>query len=155
MLSPELPPPPVAVESVAMTRLLHVLVVDDNADTADSMAMLIKLVGHEVRTANDGVAALQAALALVPDVVLLDIGLPRMDGYEVAAQMRQQVALRSTVLVATTGYGQEADRQRSAEAGFDHHLVKPVDFDKLQQILAGVAANANYLAGGGAAPINP
>ena len=98
--------------------------------------MLLQESGHEVRTAYDGPAALEAALDYRPNVVLLDIGLPGLNGFEVAKRLRQQPALQNVVLVAMTGYGQESDRQRSQEAGFDHHLVKPVDFGKVLQILA-------------------
>jgi two-component system CheB/CheR fusion protein len=96
------------------------------------------VLGKQLYTAHDGPSTLEAALAFQPDVVLLDIGLPGMDGYEVAKWMRQELTLQNTVLVAVTGYGQESDRQRSQEAGFDHHLVKPLDIDALQQLLAEV-----------------
>ena len=115
---------------------LKVLVVDDNEDSAESLAMLLQVCGHDVRLAHDGLRALEEATDYRPDVVLLDIGLPKMDGYEVAAKLRQQPEYLTCVLVALTGYGQESDRQRSLDAGFDHHLVKPADFAKLQQILA-------------------
>ena len=121
---------------------LRVLVVDDNVDTAETLAMLLEESGHDVRTAHDGPTALEAALDYRPDVVLLDIGLPGLDGYEVAKRMRQQPVLKNVVLVAMTGYGQESDRQRSQEAGFDHHLVKPAEFGKVQQILATVSEKA-------------
>ena len=97
--------------------------------------MLLKESGYDVRTAPDGSTAVQAALDFRPDVVLLDIGLPGMDGYEVAKRIRQQPVLRSVVLVALTGYGQEADMQTSLQVGFDHHLVKPISFKNVQQIL--------------------
>ena len=103
-----------------------------------SLAMLLQESGHEVRTAHDGPTALEAALDYRPDVVLLDIGLPGLNGYEVAKRLRQQPALQNVVLVAMTGYGQETDRQRSQEAGFDHHLVKPVDHKQLSEVLATV-----------------
>ena len=103
------------------------------------MALLLRESGHDVRTAHDGPTALEAALDYRPDVVLLDIGLPGLDGFEVAKRIRQQPALHNIVLVAMTGYGRETDRQRSQEAGFDHHLVKPVDFGEVQQILATVS----------------
>ncbi|HUY32095.1 MAG TPA: ATP-binding protein [Pirellulales bacterium] len=119
---------------------LRVLVVDDNVDAAQSLAMLLEASGHDFRTAHDGPAALEAALDYLPDVVLLDIGMPTMDGYEVAEKMRRQPALKNVMLVSMTGYGQESDRRRSREAGFDHHLVKPADFGKLRQILATVKA---------------
>ena len=103
------------------------------------MGMLLKACKHDVRTAHDGPAALAAALEFRPHVMLLDIGLPRMDGYEVAGRLRQQAELTNVVLVALTGYGQEEDQRRSKEAGFDHHLVKPADFSEVRKILAAVA----------------
>ena len=116
----------------------RVLVADDNVDAAQSLATLLEMSGHEVRLAYDGLSALEAAIAYQPEVVLLDIGLPGLDGYEVAQRIRQQAALKSIMLVALTGYGQESDRQRSQHAGFDHHLVKPADFDKIENLLATV-----------------
>jgi PAS domain S-box-containing protein len=121
---------------------LRVLVVDDNVDMATSLEMLLRQSGHAVRTVHDGPAALEAALDYRPNVVLLDIGLPGLDGYEVAERIRQQPALKGPVLVAMTGYGQQTDRQRSQEAGFDHHLVKPADFKTVQQILATISEQA-------------
>jgi PAS domain S-box-containing protein len=132
------PPPPPAAEAAQPTASLRVLVVDDNVDAAESLALLLRASRHEVRTAHDGPTALQAALDYRPNVVLLDIGLPGLNGLEVAKRIRQQPALKNTVLVAMTGYGQETDRQRSREAGFDAHLVKPADFGMVQQILATV-----------------
>ena len=119
-------------------KCCRVLVVDDNVDLAQSLAILLKAAGHDVRIAYDGPTALEAALDYRPDMVLLDIGLPGLTGYEVAKRMRQQAVLGNVVLVAMTGYGQETDRQRSQEAGFDHHLVKPADFGEVQKILATV-----------------
>ena len=104
--------------------------------------MLLRESGHDVRTAHDGPTALEAALDYRPDVVLLDIGLPGLDGFEVAKRMRQQPILQKVVLVAMTGYGKESDRQRSQEAGFDHYLVKPAKFEKVQEILASVSEKA-------------
>jgi signal transduction histidine kinase len=118
---------------------LRVLVVDDNVDAATALEMLVEECGHRVCTAHTGQAALAAALDYRPDVMLLDIGLPELDGFEVAKRIRQQPVLHNIVLVAMTGYGRDTDRQRSQEAGFDHHLVKPVDFGKVQQILATVS----------------
>jgi PAS domain S-box-containing protein len=118
---------------------LRVFVVDDNVDTVTTLALLVTESGHDVRTAYDGTAVLEAALDYRPNVVLLDIGLPGLNGFEVAKQIRQQPALAGTVLVAMTGYGAESDLQRSFAAGFDHHLVKPGDFGKLLQILATVS----------------
>src|SRR5208283_5026992 len=133
---PSLPP----TEKAQPTRpSLRVLVVDDNVDTVTTLTLLVQESGHDVRTAFDGSAVLEAALDYRPNVVLLDIGLPGLNGFEVAKQLRQQPALQKAVLVAMTGYGRESDRQRSQEAGFDHHLVKPGDFGKVLQILASVA----------------
>jgi PAS domain S-box-containing protein len=124
------------------SRPLRVLVVDDNVDAAETLGMLLQESGHDVRTAFDGPTALEVALEYRPEVVLLDIGLPGLDGFEVAKRLRQQPALGSVVLVAMTGYGQDSDRQRSLDAGFDHHLSKPADFGKVQDILATVSAKA-------------
>ncbi len=120
----------------------RVLVVDDSKDAAVMLAMLLEASGHEVRMAHDGPTALKATIDHRPDVVLLDIGLPGLDGFEVAKRIRQQPALKHILLVAVTGYGQESDRERSQDAGFDHHLVKPADFDTLQDILATVSEKA-------------
>jgi CheY-like chemotaxis protein len=122
---------------------LWVLVVDDNVDAAETLAMLLGVTGHAVTLAHDGPGAVQAAIDGRPDVVLLDIGLPGLDGYEVAQRIRQQAALKGVVLVALTGYGQDTDRQRSREAGFDHHLVKPADFNEINRLLAGLAQKTN------------
>jgi PAS domain S-box-containing protein len=120
----------------------RVLVVDDNVDMAESMAMLVKAAGHEVRTVHDGPSTLQAALDYRPHAVLLDVGLPGMDGHEVAKRIRQQPVLQSVILVALTGYSQEIDRQTSLEAGFNHHLVKPADFNEVRTILATISPDA-------------
>ena len=117
----------------------RVLVVDDNMDSAQSLAMLLEMTGHVTRVAYDGPAAVQAAMDYQPDVILLDIGLPGLDGYKVAQRIRHQAGLSNVVLVALTGYGQDSDRQRSQDAGFDHHLVKPVDFSDIEKILLAVA----------------
>ena len=114
----------------------RVLVVDDNIDSAESMAVLLRLHGHEVRLAHDGLAALEGAHAFRPDVMFLDLDLPKMDGYEVARRLRLEPAIRDMTLVAMTGYGQEEDRQRTQEAGFQLHLVKPVDFNKVEELLS-------------------
>jgi signal transduction histidine kinase/ActR/RegA family two-component response regulator len=138
--SPEPQPSLAPTKKAQPTRpSLRVLVVDDNVDTVTTLAMLVQESGHDARTAYDGLAVLEAALDYRPNVVLLDIGLPGRNGFEVAKQLRQQPALKNAVLVAMTGYGQESDRKRSKEAGFDHHLVKPGDFGKVLQILATVS----------------
>jgi signal transduction histidine kinase len=113
----------------------RVLVVDDNGDAAESLALLLRLAGHEARVAHDGPGALKEAEAFPPDAVLLDIGLPGMDGYEVARRLRRLEGARSATLVAVTGYGQDDDLRRSKEAGFDHHLIKPVDPSTLYDLL--------------------
>jgi len=123
-------------------RTLRVLVVDDNVDAAKILEMLVRESGHLVRMAHTGPAALAAALDYRPDVMLLDIGLPEWDGYEVAKRIRQEPLLHDIVLVAITGYEREADRQRSQQAGFDHHLVKPADFGRVREILAAAAQKA-------------
>jgi PAS domain S-box-containing protein len=122
-------------EPAAATRG-RILVVDDSVDSAESLALMLKLSGNEVRTAYDGPGALATAATFAPDVVLLDIGMPGMDGYEVARRLRQQPTLRNALLIAQTGWGQEEDRRRSKEAGFDHHFTKPVDPATLEALLA-------------------
>jgi len=117
---------------------LQVLVVDDNVDAALSLGDLLEAYGHDVRTAHTGPTAVAAASEYNPDVVLLDIGLPELDGWQVAQRIRQQPTHQNTVLVAMTGYGQESDREQSLAAGFNHHLVKPADFRKVLEILAKV-----------------
>ncbi len=113
----------------------QVLVVDDNRDAANTMALLLRKWGHEVHMAYDGHEALAEAEAHSHDLILLDIGLPGRDGYEVARLIRAQPALAGTMIVALTGYGTEKDRQQSAAAGFDQHIIKPVDFDQLRELL--------------------
>ncbi len=136
------PPSPPTEKARPTGPSLRVLVVDDNVDTATSLALLLRESGHDVRTAHDGLTALEAAIDYRPDVALLDIGLPGLDGFEVAKRMRQQPILQKAVLVAMTGYGKESDRQRSREAGFDHYLVKPAKFEKVQEILVSVSEKA-------------
>ena len=111
---------------------------DDNRDSADSLAMLLKLTGHEVHTAHDGLEAVEAAATFQPDVILLDIGLPKLNGYEAARRIREQQRDKGLTLVALTGWGQEEDRRRSEEAGFDAHMVKPVDLAALTKLLGRV-----------------
>lgn len=123
-------------------RALRILVVDDNEDAAESLAELLQLSGNETHIANDGDQALDSAERLQPDVVFLDIGLPRMDGYAVARAIRGQPWGQQMKLVALTGWGQPEDRSRSAEAGFDHHLVKPVDVAVVERLLARTTPHA-------------
>jgi len=131
--------PPRAPEPAETTSdARRVLVVDDNRDAADALAMLLQTYGHEVRVAYDGHDGVRAARTFRPDLVLMDIGLPGLNGYDAARAMRSEPWSHRVTLVALTGWGQDEDRRRSQEAGFDHHLVKPVDFDEVLQILAGV-----------------
>lgn len=117
-------------------KALRILVVDDNVDTAESLAMLLRLSGHDVKIEHTGPKALQVAVSEKPDVVLMDIGLPGMEGCQVAERIREHKDLADMQLIAISGYGQEADQQRSHQAGFNHHLVKPVDPAKLQELLS-------------------
>jgi CheY-like chemotaxis protein len=118
----------------------RVLIVDDNEDAANTLAMILKLGGHETASVYTAVDALQHAAVFRPDVVLLDIGLPGMDGYEVAQKMRELPGLRDIRLIAVTGYGRSDDRRRARDAGFDDHLTKPVEFAALERTLAGIRA---------------
>jgi two-component system CheB/CheR fusion protein len=113
-----------------------VLIVDDNRDSADSLAMLLAMEGHEASTAYSAHEALECATALKPQIILLDIGLPEIDGYEVARRLRSLDALERTYLIALTGYGQAEDRKRARDAGFDEHMIKPADLDRLRTALA-------------------
>ncbi len=115
----------------------RILVVDDNRDAAASLAMVLRLMGNETQTAHDGLEALQVAEAFRPEIVLLDIGMPKLNGYDTARRMREQPWGRNTMLIALTGWGQEEDRRRSQEAGFDTHMTKPVDPAVLEKLLAG------------------
>src|SRR5262249_28359161 len=114
---------------------LRILLVEDNRDAADSLALMLSLYGHEVRVARDGPSGLAAAREDTFDVILMDIGLPGMDGWEVARRIRSQPVLPRPCIIAVSGYGQEAERKRSYEAGMDLHLVKPLDLRELERIL--------------------
>jgi PAS domain S-box-containing protein len=127
-----------ASAQAGQARPLRVLVVDDNVDAAATLSMLLEACGYEVMVENDSLRALELAKRECPDVGLLDIGLPEMDGNELARRLRLEPCTQSALLVAITGYGQEQDRRAALEAGFDHHMVKPVDLDKLAAILAAV-----------------
>ena len=120
----------------APIRMRRVLVVDDNIDAAKTLAHLLADFGHDVQVAHDGDAALALAQAHTPELVLLDIGLPGMNGYEVVRRLREDPRTREAKVVAVTGYGQGADRQRALSAGFDQHLVKPVATEALQALFA-------------------
>jgi CheY-like chemotaxis protein len=116
----------------------RILVVDDNRDAAESLAMLLELQGHDVAVAHDGHEAIAKAEAEAPEIVFLDIGMPGLNGYETARRLREQPWGRRMTLVALTGWGQDEDRQRTAEAGFAHHLTKPIEIDSLLRLLADV-----------------
>jgi DNA-binding response OmpR family regulator len=113
-----------------------ILVVDDNHDSALSLAMMLSIMGHETRTAHDGESAVETAESFLPDVVLLDIGLPKLNGYEVAQRIREHAWGTSMFLIAVTGWGQEEDRQRSSEVGLNVHMVKPVEPAALERLFA-------------------
>lgn len=120
---------------------MRILVADDNYDAAQSLALMLGMDGHEVRTASNGVEALELAEEFHPQVVLLDIGMPKLDGYETARQLRQRPWGKSVLLFALTGWGQEDDKERARQAGFDRHLVKPLEPEMLSQLLAPVAGD--------------
>jgi CheY-like chemotaxis protein len=114
----------------------RILVVDDNHDSALSLAMMLSIMGHETRTAHDGESAVATAESFLPEVILLDIGLPKLNGYEVAQRIRESAWGQSMFLIAVTGWGQEEDRQRSSEVGLNVHMVKPVEPAALERLLA-------------------
>jgi CheY-like chemotaxis protein len=124
----------------------RILLADDNRDALDSLATLLQCDGHEVYTAADGAEALEVAASCHPDVVLLDIGMPKLDGYEVARRIRAEPWGKTAVLIALTGWGQEEDRRRSREVGFDSHLVKPLDPEALSTLLARLPGGAKVKA---------
>ena len=138
---PAAPAPPAAADQA--TRATRILIVDDNQDGATSLGMLLKMLGNEVRTVNDGPAALALLETYSPTVVLLDLGMPGMNGYEVARHARALPTCKDTVIIALTGWGQEEDRRRTREAGFDHHLLKPVNIGTLKILLTEVRGRSS------------
>jgi two-component system CheB/CheR fusion protein len=118
---------------------MRIVVVDDNDDQVESLAMLLTMMGHTVHRATNGPEAIEKAMVYRPDLMLIDIGMPGMEGYEVARRIREQPDLRNVVLIAQTGWGGDVDRERSKEAGFDEHLVKPVTLTHLEEVLRSVA----------------
>jgi CheY-like chemotaxis protein len=128
-------------DSVVERIKRRILVADDNKDSADSLGMLLGMTGCTVHTVHNGLEAVDAVADFRPDVVLSDIGLPKLNGFEVARRIRLLFG-KSITLVAVTGWGQEEDRRRAMEAGFDHHMTKPVDFDALVKILTGSPGTA-------------
>ena len=121
-------------DSTAPTR--RILVADDNAGVAECLAMLLRLLDHEVMTACSGRGALAAAATFLPQIIFLDIAMPEMDGYEVAKRLREMPKLSGTILIALTGWGGEQDIRRAKEAGFDRHFLKPVEVTAIQELLA-------------------
>ena len=113
----------------------RVLIADDNLDAAESLQLWLQLAGHEVRIAANGTEALSVAEAFLPEVVLLDLGMPEVSGFDVARRIRAAPWGRGIVLIALTGWGQEEDRRRTAEAGFDHHLTKPIPPDTIEELI--------------------
>lgn len=124
-------------KAATATSQRRILVADDNKDAATTLAMMLRFMGNEVRTANDGLQAIEVGTVFHPDVILLDIGMPKLNGYETCRRIRKQPWGESILLIALTGWGQDDDKRRSREAGFDHHLVKPVDPAELKSLLAG------------------
>ena len=121
-------------------RRFKILVVDDNYDSALSLAMMLSIMGHDTRTAHDGESAVDTAESFQPEVILRDIGLPKLNGYEVAQRIREKPWGAAMYLIAVTGWGQDEDRQRSSEVGLNQHMVKPVEPSALEKLLASLAA---------------
>ena len=115
----------------------RVLIVDDNVDNAEIMAAILREAGHEVHVAHDGLAALAMARRLRPEFLFLDLGLPGLDGFQVAETLRREPGMEAMRIIAVTAYGQESDRRRAREAGFDQHLLKPVDMTFVESMLGG------------------
>lgn len=132
---PEGPPP---------SAPLRVLVVDDNVDSAETIGFVLQRMGHQIRTEYDGLRAIAAADAFRPDLILLDIGLPGMNGHEVAREIRQTPWGGTTTIIAVSGWGEEADRQQSRAAGFDHHVVKPLDYDAVKRLMNTVETSRHF-----------
>jgi len=140
----------------AMTRTpsRRVLIVDDNRDAAVSLAAMLNFMGNETQTAHDGYEALDVAASFRPDLVMLDIGMPRLSGYDTARRIREQPWGRVMVLVALTGWGQEEDRRKSKDAGFDSHLVKPIEPGAMERLLAGLPRPPGPHSAAATAPFN-
>jgi CheY-like chemotaxis protein len=138
----EPPPTPQAPRLCTAATRTRVLLVEDDLDVAEGMTMLLELLGHEVRAVHDGITALDEARRTPPDVVLIDIGLPKLNGYEVAGQMRLVPGMHRAVLVALTGYGTSQDIERAFVAGFQHHLTKPVDLERVEALLAKIGTSS-------------
>jgi CheY-like chemotaxis protein len=131
----EVPQEPTAAQRLHMKSSQRILIVDDNKDGADSLSMMLKILGNDTLTAYDGEEAVEKAVEFQPDAILLDIGLPKLNGYEACRQIREQMNGKKMLIIAQTGWGQDEDRQRTHDAGFDYHLVKPVNLTDLNKIL--------------------
>ena len=131
----QLQTPPADDEGLDESGGLRVLVVDDREEAASTLALMLKTIGNDVRTAGDGLEAVKLAEEFGPDIVLMDLGMPRLDGYEAARRIRAEPWGRNIIPAALSGLGQDADRQRTSLAGFDHHLVKPVELSVLKELL--------------------
>jgi CheY-like chemotaxis protein len=129
-------PQPVVPEAESSQNKLHILIADDNEDAAATMAMVLRIDGHDVTTARDGLEALEIAERLRPEAIVLDLGMPRLDGYATARRMRERPWGRGACLIALSGWGQEEDKRRATEAGFDEHLTKPVDPAQVAAVIA-------------------
>ncbi len=136
VLDHELQPPSERAEHASASAERRIVVADDNEDSAFTMAMMLKLMGNDVRTAHDGFEAIEVAEAFRPELILLDIGMPGLNGYDACRRIREQAWGKGVVMVALTGWGQDEDKRRSREAGFDHHLVKPIEPEALEKLLA-------------------
>jgi CheY-like chemotaxis protein len=132
-VEPKAPPEAVPVAPVEPCRIL---LVDDNVDAADSLAIILRFAGHDVRVEHDGQAGIAAASESRPDVILLDLGMPRLNGFDACRQIRELSGGGDITIIALTGWGQDEDRRRTREAGFDHHLVKPVEPESLMRLIA-------------------
>jgi CheY-like chemotaxis protein len=131
------PPREVPVGEAPRTLARRILIADDNRDSAESLSLLLRFIGHETHTAMDGQQAVELAARIRPDVILLDLGMPNLNGYEACRRIREQPWGREIIIIAVTGWGQEEDRKKSHEAGFTNHLVKPVDLAVLKKIMNG------------------
>jgi CheY-like chemotaxis protein len=139
-LAPEPQPPSDHDGRIASQVTFRILIADDNKDAAQSTGMMLRMLGNEVRTVHNGLQAVEEAEAFRPDVILLDIGMPQLNGYEAAQRIRQQRWGKDMVLVALTGWGQEDDKERATAAGFDQHFTKPVNPTDLERLLANLQA---------------
>ena len=133
--APHTPPPPAVLKTARIPNPRRLLIVEDHPDVAESLALILRCDDHEVRIAHDGPAALQVLNKFKPDVVLLDVGLPGMDGYQVARRMREEAPESNLTIIALSGYGQAEDHSQSMQAGCDAHLVKPVHPNVLRSML--------------------